>query len=74
MPRTLPQWGDFHAVGARGQRYGIIGHDSGDVWAWLATRPDFCGSIYFDLLDGGDDVEVTDEFIGDDAIQNTEAA
>lgn len=58
-------WGDFHAVGSRGQRYGLIGHESVDVWAWLDTRPDFDGSIFFDLCDGGDEVDVTDEFINE---------
>ena len=58
----MGEWGDFYAVGSRGQRYGLIGHESVDVWAWLESRPDFAGSIYFDNRDGGDDVDVTEVF------------
>jgi hypothetical protein len=62
-------WGDFTAVGALGQRYGLIGHDSRDVWAWLAEHPDFAGNIHFDNRDGGDQIDVTDEFLGEDAMR-----
>jgi hypothetical protein len=60
--RRFTDWGEFSAVGSRGARYGLIGHDSADVWAWLSAHPGFDGSIYFDLCDGGDAVDVTSEF------------
>lgn len=58
-------WGNFTAVGARGARYGLIGHDSADVVAWLADHPEFTadtGSIYFDYGNDEPQVEVTEVF------------
>lgn len=63
----MNEWGNFTAVGARGSRFGLIGHDSGDVMKWLAAHPDFDGSIYFDYGNGEPQVEVTEIFMGEDA-------
>lgn len=41
---------------------GLVGHDAADVNRWLGAHPDFDGSIYVNLGDGGDDMEVTDIF------------
>lgn len=76
----MNEWGYFTAVGARGARYGLIGHDSQQVAAWLASHPDFDGSIYFDYGNDEPQVEVTEVFFpeaDDDCApinQNSEAA
>ncbi len=59
---TADAWGNFHAVGARGSRFGLIGHDSTDVAAWLAAHPEFNGSIFFDYGNDEPEIEVTEVF------------
>jgi hypothetical protein len=39
-----------------------LGHMACDVREWLAAHPEYRGEIWFDNRDGGDHVEVTDEF------------
>ncbi len=51
-------WNEFGA---------LIGHDSADVTAWLAANPEYVGAIWFDNMDGGDHVEVTEIFFGEEA-------
>ena len=56
--RYIPgQFGNFTA-----ERYGLIGHDSSDVMAWLSLHPEYRGSIGFDYGDGSDEVDVTTIF------------
>lgn len=66
-------WGNFTAVGSRGSRFGLIGHDSATVHQWLATHPDFDGNIYFDYGNDEPQVEVTEEFLPE-ADETTELA
>lgn len=44
----------------------VIGHIACDVAEWLAAHPDYKGDIWFDNGDGGDDVDVTEIFVGED--------
>jgi len=60
----IKEWGNFHAVGSLGTRHGLIGHDSADVMRWIGTHAEFDGSIYFDHGDGGEQVEVTEQYLG----------
>jgi hypothetical protein len=54
---TADAWGNFHA-----ERFGLIGHDSTDVAAWLAAHPEFNGSIFFDYGNDEPEIEVTEVF------------
>lgn len=66
------EFGNFHA-----ERYGLIGHDSCDVMAWLALHPEYRGSIGFDYGDGSDEIDVTEIFFPgaeDDEAAETERA
>ncbi len=56
-PYSKDVWGYFTA-----ERYGLIGHDSGDVMAWLELHPEYRGSIGFDYGDDGVEVDVTEIF------------
>ena len=74
-------WGNYTAVGSRGSRYGLIGHDGVGVNRWLSEHPDFDGNIYFDYGNDEPQVEVTEEFIPEadeddliDAVRTAEAA
>ena len=58
----MDKWGYFSAVGSRGSRFGLIGHDSGDVSKWLAAHPDFDGNIYFDYGNDEPQIDVTEVF------------
>jgi len=68
-PVTKPVWGYFYA-----ERYGLVGHDSGDVMRWLAAHPDYRGSIGFDYGDGSDEVDVTEQFFPEPEEVDAEAA
>ena len=58
----LDPWGNFIAVGSQGARYGLIGHYSTDVKAWLTAHPGFDGTIYFDYGNDEPQVDVTEVF------------
>ncbi len=60
-------WGNFTAVGSRGSRHGLIGHDSAAVTKWLEENPGFDGNIYFDYGNDEPQVEVTEIFFGEEA-------
>lgn len=47
----------------------VIGHDAGDVMKWLAANPGYSGWIWYDLHDGGDQVEVSEIFFADDDVE-----
>ena len=63
MSSARDEWGHFSAEG-----YGLIGHYSCDVALWLAAHPTFNSYIWFNYGDGGDDIEVTDLFLGEEAL------
>ena len=44
----------------------IMGHDAVDVANWLVANPGYSGWIWYDLHDGGDQVEVSEIFLADD--------
>ena len=44
----------------------VIGHIACTVSEWVAAHPDYDGCIWFDNGDGGDHVEVTEIFLGED--------
>lgn len=44
----------------------LIGHDAAQVNDWLAAHPDYRGFIWMSYGDGGDDVDVSSIFFGED--------
>lgn len=45
-----------------------IGHTFNDAREWLAQHPTYIGSVWFDNRDGGDHVDVTDDFATDEDV------
>jgi hypothetical protein len=63
-PRFHPaDHGDFYA-----EPNELIGHWAADVMAWLSEHPDYDASITYRRWDFEGEVDVTDQFFGEDAV------
>lgn len=54
--------------------YTLIGHEAADVMAWVAAHPEYDGAVEFERWDFEGSIDVTEVFLGEDAIGGSAAA